>query len=148
MPYRLIKSMDGRRGGFLFLAGIVYMLIGIVNVVSIPSHRMDLIFAWLPNHVSAKSLGWVWILAALVMLAGGLLSAAHSKLESAGYVVSLLPPFVWGFIFAGSALFGNPYALRDGLVYLFMALSMYYTAGWPNSIVVRGVAVDVPTTAA
>lgn len=148
MPYRLIKSMDGRRGGFLFLAGMVYMLIGIVNVVSIPSAKLDLVFAWLPNHVSAKSLGWIWILAALIMVTGGVFSSKHSKLESAGYVVSLLPPFVWGFVFAGSALFGNPYALRDGLVYLFMALAMYYTAGWPNSMVVRGEAVDVPTTPA
>lgn len=148
MPYRLIKTMDGRRGGFLFLAGMVYMLIGLANVVSKPSARLDLIFAWLPAHASARSLGWIWIIAALVMLCAGIFSVGHSKLEATGYVVSLLPPFMWGFIFSGSALFGNPYAIRDGLVYLFMSLSMYYTAGWPNGIVVRGEGIDVPTTSA
>ena len=108
MPYRLIKTMDGRRGGFLLLSGLGYVVVGISNVTTKTSTAADLAFAWLPSHLSSKTPGWSWIIIGLVMLTTSLISVKHSKLESAGYVVSLMPPFTWAFVFSTSQLFGNP----------------------------------------
>lgn len=145
MPYRLIKTMDGRRGGFLLLAALGYVVIGIVNVTTKTSMTADLAFGWLPAHLSSKSLGWLWIIIGLVMVITSLVSASHSKLESAGYVVSLIPPFTWAFVFSTSQLFGNPYGVRGGAVYFLISILMYYTAGWPNNITLRKESADAPT---
>ena len=144
MPYRLIKTMDGRRGGLLFIAGLSYILIGVANIVTKPSISLDLAFSWISHPtITATTLGWMWVVAGVVMLIGGAISAGHSTLESAGYVTSLIPPFVWAFIFCGSYLFGNPYGLRSGFVYLFVAILMYYIAGWPNTVTLKKESTDV-----
>lgn len=145
MPYRLIKTMDGRRGGFLFLSGVSYVVIGIVNVTTKISTAADLAFGWLPAHLSSATLGLVWIIMGLIMAITGLISAGHSKLESAGYVVSLIPPFTWAFVFSTSQLFGNPYGVREGTIYFVISILMYYAAGWPNSITLRKESTDAPT---
>ena len=145
MPYRLIKTMDGRRSGFLLIAGLGYVVIGIINVTTKTSMSADLAFAWLPDHLSSKTLGWVWIIMGLIMTITSLISAGHSKLESAGYVVSLIPPFTWAFVFAVSQLFGNPYGVRDGAVYFLISILMYYAAGWPNNITLRKGSADAHT---
>ena len=129
--------MDGRRSGFLLIAGLGYVVIGIINVTTKTSMSADLAFAWLPDHLSSKTLGWGWIAVGVFMLITSLISAGHSKLESAGYVVSLIPPFTWAFVFAASQLFGNPYGVRDGAVYFLISILMYYVAGWPNSVTIR-----------
>ena len=145
MPYRLIKTMDGRRSGFLLIAGLGYVVIGIINVATKTSMSSDLAFAWLPDHLSSKTLGWVWITIGLTMAITSLVSAAHSKLESTGYVVSLIPPFIWAFVFIVSQLFGNPYGAREGAVYFLISILMYYAAGWPNNITLRKESADAPT---
>ena len=143
MPYRLIKTMDGRRGGFLFLASLSYVSIGLANVITRPSPAVDLAFAWI--RISGPVLGWLWIIVGLFMAVTSLISAGHSKLEAFGYVSSLIPPFIWAFIFCGSSLFGNPYGLRGGVVYLFLSIVMFYIAGWPNNITLRKESTDAPT---
>ena len=145
MPYRLIKTMDGRRGGFLLLAGLSYIAIGISNVMMKPSASLDLAFAWLPHQFNSKSLGWIWILSGLFILIASLVSAKYSKLEATGYVMSLLPPFIWALIFGISHLFGNPYGIRSGVVYLSISILMYYVAGWPDSVTLRKESADAPT---
>lgn len=137
MPYRLIKTMDGRRSGFLLIAALGYVANGISNVTTKTSTAADLAFAWLPAYLSSKTLGWVWITLGVVMLITSLISAGHSKLESTGYVVSLIPPFTWAFVFATSQLFGNPYGVRGGVVYFLISVLMYYAAGWPNNATLR-----------
>ena len=138
MPYRLIKTIDGRRGGFLFMAGLSYILIGIAHIVTTPSVSSDLAFSWIPYFsITANTLGWMWVVAGIVMLIGSAFSAVHSRLESVGYVTSLVPPFVWAFIFCGSYLFGNPYGLRSGVAYVLASILMYYIAGWPNGVRVK-----------
>lgn len=144
MPYRLIKTMDGRRSGFLLIAGLGYVVIGIVNVTTKTSMTADLAFEWLPAHLSSKTLGWLWILLGVVMSSTSLISAGHSKLESTGYVVSLIPPFTCAFVFSTSQLFGNPYGVRGGAVYFLISILMYYAAGWPNNITLRKESVDAP----
>ena len=143
MPYRLIKTMNGRRGGFLFLASLSYVAIGLANVITKPSHAVDLAFAWI--RISGPVLGWLWIIVGLFMAVTSLISAGHSKLEAFGYVSSLVPPFIWAFIFCGSYLFGNPYGLRGGAVYLFLSIVMFYIAGWPNNIILRKESTDAST---
>ena len=145
MPYRLIKTVDGRRGGFLFLASLSYISIGVANVITIPSPAVDLAFAWVPYRINGPTLGWLWIIVGLFMAVSGIISAGHSKLEAFGYVSSLIPPFIWAFIFCGSYLFGNPYGLRGGVVYLFLSIAMFYIAGWPNNTTLRKESTDAPT---
>lgn len=137
MPYRLIKTMDSRRSGLLLIAALGYVFIGIMNVTTKTAGSTDLAFEWLPDHLNSKTLGWVWITLGVVMLITSLISAGHSKLESTGYVVSLIPPFAWAFVFGASQLFGNPYGMRSGAVYFLISILMYYAAGWPNSITLR-----------
>lgn len=145
MPYRLIKTMDGRRSGFLLIAGLGYVVVGIINVTTKTSMAADRAFAWLPDHLSSKTLGLVWITMGLTMVITSLVSAAHSKLESTGYVVSLIPPFIWAFVFIASQLFGNPYGARGGSVYFLISILMYYAAGWPNNITLRKETADAHT---
>ena len=62
MPYRLIKTMDGRRGGLLFIAGLSYILIGSANIVTKPSVSLDLAFSWISYlSITATALGWMWV---------------------------------------------------------------------------------------
>lgn len=137
MPYRLIKTMDGRRSGFLLIAGLGYVVIGISIVATKTAMVADLAFAWLPDHLSSKTLGVVWIIMGLTVAITSIISAAHSKLESTGYVVSLIPPFIWAFVLFTSHLFGNPYGAREGTVYFLISVLMYYAAGWPNNITLQ-----------
>ena len=145
MPYRLIKTMDGRRSGFLLIAGLGYVVIGITNVTTKVTMSADLAFGWLPAHLNSKTLGWGWIALGVFMLITSLISAGHSKLESAGYVVSLIPPFAWAFVFTASQFFGNPYGVRAGAVYFLISILMYYAAGWPNNITLRRESADAHT---
>ena len=137
MPYRLIKSIDGRRGGFLTLVGMAWLIIGMVNLATPSSRSVDLAFSWV-HFGGAAELAWVWMLGGLLALLIGLTSASRPRLETLGFLCILLPPVGWGFIFCVSTLFGNPYGLRGGVIYLAVAGILLYTSGWANPVVLQG----------
>lgn len=134
MPYRLIKSIDGRRGGLLTFLGLGYLVMGLINLGTPDSLSVDLAFAWLPQHLNANELSLVWIFCGIGMASISLVSSRWPALETWGFIASIISPMVWGLIFVFSTIFGNPYGLRGGAAYLTIAISLVYIAGWPNPV--------------
>ena len=60
MPERVIRTLDGKRGSFLLLSGLFYILIGLTyEVVSTPTRSAA--FQWLPEAMNPQVLGVVWL---------------------------------------------------------------------------------------
>ena len=131
MPYRLIAAIDGKRGGLLVVAGVGYVLIGLVYVLTGTPRSVDLAFAWTtqPAHV----LGWQWVILGLVAIG----TSFRPKLERWGFAALIVAPGLWTAVFAGSAFFGNPFGLRGGVAYAVWTAVILYVADWPNPVSVR-----------
>ena len=61
MPERVIKSLDGKRGAFLFVGGLAYLFIGLSYLVT-PTAGRQAAFSWLPEMLTPQLLGWVWVI--------------------------------------------------------------------------------------
>lgn len=135
MPYRLIKRVDGKRGGLLFLIGLWYLVVGAGNIWTPTSRSTDLAFAWLSHGVpylslTANTLGWTWVAAGVVCLWA---SWSHSdRGQGFGFAAAATAPALWGLIFAGSYAFGNPHGFRAAPVYLFISMIMLYVSSWAD----------------
>lgn len=132
MPYRVISTIDGKRGGILNVAGFLYALIGITNSFTPPSRALDLSFGWLPDYVDATELGWIWIFGGTVMIMISLWSRSHPKIVTVGFGFMVGIPTLWSLIFVASLLFGNPFGFRDGIAYIALSFISLYISGWPN----------------
>ena len=62
-----LRVKDYRRA-MVVLVGGFHLVIGSAQVLSAPSRSTGGGFAWLPTHLDADELGWLWIVAGLTML--------------------------------------------------------------------------------
>lgn len=131
MPYRLIAAIDGKRGGLLVVAGVGYILIGLVTVLTVAPRSVDLAFAWTTQP--ANVLGWQWVVLGLVAIG----TSFRPKLERWGFAALIVAPGIWTAVFVGSAFFGNPFGLRNGVAYAVWTGILLYVADWPNPVSVR-----------
>lgn len=137
MPYRLIRTIDGKRGGILLISGLHYILIGLTNILTSESRSLDLAFQWLPAHLNANELGWLWIVSGVLQVAASLFPRKCQACESAGFVSAIVTASLWSLIFLISTVFGNPYGARGGVAYGLVAVLMYYVTSWPNPMTIK-----------
>lgn len=146
MPYRLIRSINGRRGGILFLLGLTYFLAGVFYLATPDFPPSDRAFNLLPEYLNANELGWVWLVAGLWMTPIALFGLKSPGWEASGFVAAIIPPSVWGFVFYISSLFGNPFGFREGSIYFILMVVTLYISGWSNPAKLERVR-DDPTVA-
>ena len=132
MPYHFIKSVEGKRGSTLFIAGFLFLIIGALNIWTPASDVSDAAFAWLPTHMDANDLGWAWIVGGAITIYIALRSKSHPNWEVVGFAIGIIIPFIWAFIFSASVLFGNPYGFRGGAPYYFISIMMWHVSGWAD----------------
>lgn len=125
-------SAGGRTGTFLFILGIFSILIGMAYIATATSPAVDLAFSWLPQSMDANELAWLWLLSGIIQIAASIFADTHRKLVPIGYSAGVVVPGLWGMIFLLSGLFGNPYGVARGLIYMFVATIVWYLAGWSN----------------
>lgn len=136
MPLR--KNMDDRRGGVLVVLGIGYALTGLVNILTPDSPSTDLAFRWLPDNLGANELGALWVACGVTIAVIGLRAAHRPLAVTAGFILGVSVPALWGAIYFTSWFFGNTFGLRGAAVYLtVVTASVVYMAGWTNPISMR-----------
>ncbi len=137
MPYRVISTIDGKRGGILNVAGALYALIGITYSFTPPSRPLDPSFGWLPDNLDATELGWLWTVGGIVMIVISLRSKKYPKVVTVGFGLMVGIPTLWSLIFLSSLLFGNPFGFRGGVAYIALSFISLYISGWPNPLKIQ-----------
>lgn len=140
MPERVIKTLDGKRGSFLFVGGIAYFFIGLSYIIaSTPSRAAA--FSWLPNAVTPESLGWVWTIGGIGVAVAALVSRRYRDLEPFAFGVLMLCPVLFVVIFLVATLIGvHPNGWISSGVYGLLSTWVWIAAGWENPRPVQAVA--------
>lgn len=132
MPERFITTLDGKRGSFLLLAGVFYVLIGLTyEVVNTPSRSAA--FLWLPESITPQVLGLVWILGGSTAILIAVVSRSAPQIERVAFAALMFCPLLWTVIFMGSTLVGtHPNGWLSGIMYSFFASIVWVVSGWDN----------------
>lgn len=138
MPERVIKTLDGKRGAFLLVGGLVYTLIGLSYII-VETHGRVVAFAWLPV-LSPYMLGWVWLLLGVSVAVFALVSRSHTRLEPFAFGALMVCPVPNALIFGAASIIG---ASRTGWIsatlYALIILWVWIVAGWENPRPTRAV---------
>lgn len=146
MPYRYIKSIAGRRGAFLMLAGLMFLPVSVSYIFTIV--RPDRVEAldWLPEGIRLWQFGILFTLSGLAAMFIGLWSAKLSaKWISYGFVAALVPPLIASAIELVALSIGESSitGLFDVVFYLSLVGMIRLASGWPNPLPIPA---DPPVT--
>lgn len=131
MPYRIIKSISGRRGSALTLAGFIFIPIAVSQIIQQPTSRA-IALRWLPDWITFGALGWVFLaLAGAAFLCGLFSKWLPSRFLGIGYMLAFLPPAFLAIVYFISLCFG---LWMSGIVsfaiYAGFASLIYLIGGW------------------
>ena len=127
-----LRVKDYRRA-MVVLVGGFHLVIGSAQVLSAPSRSTGGGFAWLPTHLDADELGWLWIVAGLTML--GCAWRWKGWADRLAFSIGTPVPTAWALIFLVSwAFYDNPTGLRSALIYAMPAGILLLLAAWPNPV--------------
>lgn len=119
----------GRRGAFLALFGVVYLLLGYSYLVAdTPQvrHALRVVINIAPLAVYA----WVWCAVGAVAVACGLFSGGH---KSVGFTAAVIMPVVWSLVYEAAWLAGDlPRGWVTAATYFAIALAVTAVAGMPE----------------
>ena len=127
----IVGRPDGKRRRLLVTVGTLSIALGLAHILGPRSLALDLGFRWLPTHLDADELGWVWVVCGL--LAGWAGITGGTLAERIGFGAAMLAPTAWATIFFVSATLGNPLGIRSGIAYALIAALVATTAGWPDT---------------
>lgn len=132
IPRWIADHLDGLRGQFVLLLSTPWALVGL-SYILIRTPTRSASFAYLPTWLDENELGWVWVVAAIVMVLCAFLGKRMSRLTTLGFLMAMVPPLLWALVFAGGALTGGPItALVSVVMYSAYAVIIYFVSGWPN----------------
>lgn len=133
MPERIIHTLDGKRGGFLFIMGIGWLAIGLSYTLGPTTQSRANGFAWLPQWLDANELGWLWVATALVAIVAALTSRNHPRRENIAFGAITIPPVLWAVIFGWAAIIGeHPTGWIAAISYSIFATIIWHCSSWPN----------------
>ena len=133
----LLKKVDSKRAKFLFLAGGLFVLIGVANIMT-PKNKLDEAFYWLEQWstgafnlgLTPNVLGWLWVIAGIVAMYAALYNV-NTTLTAVGFASLIIPPVLWSFIFLISAIqFENPTGMRGALTHFTLMSFILFVSGW------------------
>lgn len=132
IPKPLARRLDGLRGQFILMLSAPWALVGLSYIVfRTPTRAAS--FAYLPSWLDENELGWVWIVAAVVMVACAFLGKRKPRLTTVGFLTAMVPPLLWALVFIGGLLTGGPItAIVSVIMYSAYAAIIYFVSGWPN----------------
>lgn len=132
MPHRVIKSIDGRHGAVLVLAGAMFLPVSISFTFVRSSDRVQ-VLSWAP-FIELWHLGLVFTVASVAGLIIGLWSRyLPPKVVGYGYLAVMIPPTSVAAVFLIAAILGISPAGWITVCYAagWSAL-LYLCSGWPN----------------
>lgn len=133
MPERIIHTLDGKRGGFLFIMGIGWLAIGLSYALGPTTQSRARGFAWLPQWLDANELGWLWVATALIAIVAALTSRAHPRRENIAFGTLMIPPVLWSVIFGWATAIGeHPTGWISSVAYCLFAAIIWHCSSWPN----------------
>lgn len=127
MPYRVIKSIAGKRGSALAIIGFIFVPISLSQILDQPAERA-IALRWLPDWITFGALGWAFMAVTVAALICGLFSRwLPDRFLSVGYGLAILPPAALAGIYAvafclhpwmGGAVSFSIYTGYAALIYL------------------------------
>lgn len=119
------------RRALLTLIGGFYLAIGAAHALGPSSRGLDTGFGWLPTHLDADELGWLWIIGGPIIVAAAW--SGRSWSDKLAFGVATLLPALWASIFLISWLaYDNGTGARMALIYALLTAMLILIAAWPN----------------
>lgn len=133
MLIRYRRIAVSRRGAFLALFGVVFILIG-YSYLNIPASSKPFLQAYLRTALSIAPIevyGWLWIVAGSVALLGGIIR----RLDWLGFGAAVMLPLLWVAIYFDAQWQDkSPRAWVSALVYLALAGAIALVAGMSDPL--------------
>lgn len=125
MPHRVIKTINGRRGAGLTIAGGMFTLLSVSQIL-----RPDP--SWMPGWLSYSALGWAFLACSAFALTVGLFSKRLPTGALAhGYAAAFIPPLGLAALYTLAALLGaSPTAYIYAAIFVGFASFIYLVSGW------------------
>lgn len=132
IPRWIADHLDGLRGQFILLLATPWGLVGLSYILfRTPTRSAS--FAYLPSWLDENELGWVWIIAAIIMVLCAVLGKRRPRLTTLGFLMAMVPPLLWALVFTGGFITGGPItAVVSVIMYSAYAAIIYFVSGWPN----------------
>ena len=133
MPYRIIKTVDGRRGSFLVLAGGMFLPVS-TSYLFLDTVDRTAVLSWLPEWIRLWQFGVIFTVASVAGIVIGLLSKRLSpRIVGYGFAAVMIPPTTAGALFLLAALFGiTPAGWITAFYYFSLSAMIYLASAWPN----------------
>lgn len=135
MPRRIIKTIDGRRGAFLVIAGLMFLPVSVSYLFTETAHRASLI-AWLPDWVRLWHFGVLFTIASVAGFVIGVISKRVSpRVVGHGFAAIMTPPTVAAGLALLATIFGGaPTGWVSFAYYGGLSALIYLASSWPNPI--------------
>ena len=131
MPHRVIKSIDGRRGGALTIIAGVFLALG-ASQMRARSQRSQ-VLAWLPDWFGNDDLGIALLALAGVALACSLISKWSKWALAVGFACAMLAAAGLAAIYGTAAIFGLIPDVSMAVVFAGFTCLIYSISGWDES---------------
>lgn len=140
------KIFNNKRGKFLCLHAMIFLGIGysyVVPGVSLASRNRA--FSWLPDHYfTLDSLGWIWIISAIIGLASGI-AYNPPRSDKVGFAAITAAPLAWSIINTISWIFGySDTAWISSILFGGYACIIMLVSSWPNPTEASLVPIPLP----
>lgn len=130
----------GRRGAFLALFGVAYLLIG-QSLLGVHDTRLvDHVFRFALAIMPITGYGWLWLTCGAIALLDGLWPRGT---DTPGFVAAVLAPVVWSIVYLAAWLQEDTPLIHNlwetSLLYAVIAAAVLIVAGMPEPRTVRRV---------
>lgn len=129
MPYRVIKSIDGRRGSVLLTLSLIFLALATSQVFHRPTGR-DIALAYLPDWITPALMGIVSYACSIIGLTVALASKKiKSKWLHGAFGLVMIPPSMMALFYFGAFLLGTSpsaylsFAIYGGFAWLILQIS-------------------------
>lgn len=127
MPHRLVKTIDGRRGGALSIISVVFLAYGWGFLVR-PAPAASLV--WIPGDNPNGPVGWVLLSLGTLSLILAVFSKTSKYALASGYMVAFVAGAGMGVLFGISWSLGILPDPSASIVFLGFAALILYLSGW------------------
>lgn len=129
MPHRIIKSIDGRRGGALALVSTVFLALGWSQLRDRPDGRSR-VLSWLPDWFGNDDLGMILIVAAGLALVCALVSKWSKRALALGYGLMFITASLLAVLYAVASVAGMTAAVSSAAIFAGFAGLIYTISNW------------------
>lgn len=132
-----ISAHIGRRGAFLALFGIVYLLIGYSYLGDRPTPAVRAALRLAINVAPLWVYGLVWILGGATALIVGLI--VPPTRDAVGFIAMITLPTLWACVYFAAWLHNDaPRGWTSALLFALVAFAVAVVSGMPNPVKVPG----------